>query len=337
MRYKKNRKARTGDRGTIEDRKAYYESRPKCQHCFYRNDKKGKEIGKDGWKAGLPKAFKDKWKLLEHYNKYHPDLVNEIKYLFSEDEIITCPICGLFMGQIGHKHLAKHNLTTEQFKDKYPDHPMGPNKMKQKWSDRCKGFNKTDYMRNSVSQSLLEGHKQGKYDKIKEESSRKKKEKFTSGELVVWNKGLTKNDHPSLMSTSDKFKKQYLHGNRKCAGVIKGYFYSEKNKLKIPYRSRYELKAFMILEEDPNIKSYKFESIKIRYYGNDKKVHTYYPDIVTDDSRIIEVKAGWILREENEKYSKDVFKKFAAAEKWAKKNGYTFEVWTEKELGLLES
>jgi hypothetical protein len=333
MRYKKNRKSRTGDKGSTEERRVYYESRPKCSHCHYRTDKKGKEIGKDGWKAGLPKAFKDKWKLLEHYNKAHPDLVDEIRYLFDDSEIVTCPICGAFMGQIGHKHLEKHSLTTKEFKEQYPNSPMRPDKMKQTWSDRCKEFNKTEFMKEAVSSSLLEGHRNGKYDEIKEKASQKKKEKFASGELVVWNKGLTKNDHPSIMSTSKKMRKMWSN-NQLTNGRTIGKFYSNKNNEYIDYRSTYELKAFELLEKDEKVNGYIYESIRIRYRGYDGLLHTYYPDILTDDGRLIEIKAGWILKEENKKYSEDIFRKFAAAEKWAKKNGYTFEVWTEKELGL---
>jgi hypothetical protein len=282
MCYKKNRKARTGDRGTVEERKAYYDSRPKCKHCFYRSDKKGKEVGKDGWKAGLPKAFKDKWKLLEHYNKYHPNLVNEIKHLFSEEEIVTCPICGVFMGQIGHKHLAKHSLTTEEFKNKYPDIAMRPTKMKQVWSDRCKEFNKTDYMRKSVSEANL---------------------------------------------------KRIEERNNKTFKFV-GKFYSEKNKKYIYYRSKYELKAIEILENSEEISQYDYEKIRIRYTDQNERRRIYILDFNTND-KIIEVKPSWVIKQKN-KYP-DIIRKFAAAEKWAKKNGYTFEVWTEKELGLLES
>ncbi len=334
MKYKKNRAKRTGDIGTLEERKIYYESCPKCRYCNYKTNKSGKEIGKDGWKSGLSKAFKDKWKLLAHYNLEHPNQTDNIKYLFSDDEIVICPICNQFMGQLGHKHLAKHNISIEELKGKYPDIPMRPNIMKRVWSDRCKEFNKTNYMKEHVSLSLLKGHREGKYDEIKKISSDKKKKKFKSGELVVWNKGLTKYDHPSIMSTSDKFrdmwsKKILSHGN------VKGYFYSEKNKCEIPYRSSYELKAFEILEEDNNVSKYEYEFLKIRYRGADKKVHTYYPDIITDDNRIIEIKADWVFNKDLK--DDTVFRKIRAAKRWASKNGYTFEVWTEKELGLLES
>jgi hypothetical protein len=61
----------------------------------------------------------------------------------------------------------------------------------------------------------------------------------------------------------------------------------------------------------------------------------FCPDILTDTKRIIEVKSDWVFKKQN----KDdmVYRKIAAAQKWAEKNGYTFEVWTEKELGILTS
>lgn len=330
MRYPEKRKPRTGDRGTLEERKAYYDSRLKCPHCFHcQETRKG---GKDGWKTGLNLSFKNKWKLLGHYNNNHLNLLGEIQYLFSEKEIVICPLCNAMLGQIGHKHLAAHNLTTEEFKKRFPDAGMRPDKMKKVWSDRCKEFNKTEYMREHVSSSLLEGHKNGKYDEIKEEASKKKKEKFASGEIIVWNKGLNKNDHPSIMSTSDKFRKMWAERRMSSGAKIKGYFYSKKNKKEIPYRSTYELKAFQILEEDANVKKYDYEKIRVRYRDKNYKLRSYYPDIVTSDKRVIEVKSQWIFEKQNKE--DDVFRKFAAAEKWAQKNGYTFEVWTEKELKM---
>lgn len=328
MKYTKSRKARTGDAGTLTERKKYYDSCLKCSHCTYTN----KGASKDKFKFGLDKAFANKWKLLIHYNNTHPKFSHEIRHLFKDEELVTCPICGQFMGQITDKHLAKHGIkTTDEFKKLYPDVEMRPTKIKKIWSDRCKVFNKTEFMREAVSEALLEGHKAGKYDEIKKLSSEIKKKKFASGELVIWCKGRTKHDCESLRRISDAQIKNWANGVfKKSNAGIKGYFYSNKNKQKIPYRSSYELKAFKILEEDRQVNSYQYEKLRIRYYAEDKKIHSYYPDIITSDKRIIEVKAKWIF----EKQYENIDRKFRAAKRWAKKNGYKFEVWMEEELGL---
>lgn len=326
MPYPKTRKPRTGDKGTLEKRKAYYDSCLKCEYCKYENPG-----AKDSYKKGLPKAFEDRNALLKHYNNEHPEHAHKVHHLFNEDELVECPVCKLKMNQITDRHLIKHGIkTTKEFLEKYPNTPMRPKTLKKKWSNHAKELNSNPKNGEKISQSLQDGNKNHKYDEIIKQANEKKKEKFQNGELIVWNKGLTKNDHPSLMSTSNKFREQYIHGNRKCACRIKGYFYSEKNKCEIPYRSKYELRAFKILENDINVEWYMYENIKIRYFSTDKKKHTYYPDIVTSDHRIIEIKSKWIYEKQNK--NDNVFRKFRAATRYAKKNKYIFEVWTETEL-----
>lgn len=319
-----------GTSGTAEQRKAYYESLElKCPYCVY-----DKHDDRDPWKFGLPLVFRDKIELLKHYNSIHPEKSNEIRHLFTDDELVTCPVCNNFMCQITDRHLKLHNMTYKDLKEKYPDVKMRPAKLKKTWSDRRKDFNKTDFMRKQVSKSLTEGFASGKYDEIKKQVSETKKRKFASGEIVAWNKGFTKDTHPSLMKTSETHRKRYLTGNNLHYAKIKGYFHSNKNNKDIPYRSTYELKAFQILEEDLKVQSYEYESLRIRYRVKNSKLHAYRPDLVTSDNRIIEVKSDWIYDLQN-KEDQSVFRKFRAAEKWAEKNGYTFEVWTEHELGLI--
>lgn len=328
MKYPKSRKSRGGDIGSLEQRKAYYDNRPKCIHCKYENI----DADKDRYKLGLPLAFKNKWKLLEHYNHTHPKLFTDVANLFSADEVVKCPICNMTLGQIGHKHLANHFITKEQFKEKFPEASMRPDNMKVVWSNRCSKVNITKAMRKKVSKSLSEGYASGKYDELKKQISITKKERFASGEIVTWNKGLTKNDHPSLMSTSDKFRKIWAKRRIEGGSKIRGYFNSDKNKKEIPYRSSYELRAFQLLEEDKGIEKYDYESLRIRYRDKNNKLRSYYPDIVTNTKRIIEVKSDWVFKKQSG--DDDLFRKLRAAERWATKNNYTFEVWTERELGI---
>jgi hypothetical protein len=282
MKYPKERKSRTGDVGTIEERKKYYESCLKCEYCTYRTDKIGKRIGKDGWKSGLKKAFRNKKELLQHYNNEHPEKAHEIYYLFEDDELVQCPICNKKMRQITDRHLLVHGInTTKEFLEKYPNTMMRPNSLKKKWSKHAYKINNDPKVGEKISKSLREGHQKGKY----------------------------------------KYRDQ---------GKIRGYFYSKKNNKIFPYRSSYEYLAFNILEKDGSVNSYEYESLRIRYKGEDNKKHTYYPDILTNNNRIIEVKAEWALI--NEEKAKINFIKIKAAERFAEKNGYTFEIWTEFEL-----
>jgi hypothetical protein len=280
MKYPKNRKPRTGDAGSLEQRKAYYDLCLKCTHCKYENINADRER----YKLGLPLAFKNKWKLLEHYNEAHPQFFNEISSIFSKDEIVVCPICNQTLGTIGYKHLAKHNLSSSDFKKQYPNVAMRPDFMKKIWSDRCKKINKTEYMRSCVS-----------------EANKKR-----------------------ILESRNK------HNGFKTIGKI----YSEKNKCDIPFRSKYEKRAIEILESSKDIKYYHYEKIRLRYIDEFGKKRIYIVDFVTD-KKLIEVKPSWVTNQKAK--FPEIIRKFAAADKWARKNGYTFEVWTEKELGLLTS
>jgi hypothetical protein len=321
-----------GTSGTVEDRRAYYDSLElKCPYCVY---EKGGD--RDKWKIGLPLAFRDKTEFLKHYNNTHPKKSNEIRYLFTEDELVVCPVCNNFMCQITDRHLKLHNMTYKDLKEKYPEVKMRPTKLKKVWSERCERVNRTKKMRKMVSKSLKAGFASGKYDEIKKQVSATKKRKFASGEIVVWNKGLTKETSPSLVSTGNKIREYYLNGDFLKHCKIKGYFHSDKNNKDFPYRSTYELKAFEILEADNKVFKYEYETLRIRYYGKDNRKHAYRPDLFVNDSRIIEVKSNWIFEKQNTSDDDTVFRKFRAAKRFAKKHGYTFEVWTEKELGLVK-
>jgi hypothetical protein len=271
--------------------------------------------------------------MLGHYNKSHPESLSDIENLFNQSEIVKCPICSKMLGQLGHKHLAAHSISFEDFKKQFPDCKMRPDSMRKTWSDRCKRINKTKEMRNKVSKALSDGYASGRLNDVKKQVSETRKKKFASGELVAWNKGLTKEINTSLQSTSNKFRKLWSERRMNGGARIKGYFTSTKNQNDIPYRSTYELKAFQILEESNDISGYEYEAMKIRYRDRTGKLRTYYPDIVTDTKRIIEVKSDWVFQKQNPN-DDDIFRKFAAAERWASKRGYTFEVWTEKELGI---
>lgn len=137
--------------------------------------------------------------------------------------------------------------------------------------------------------------------------------------------------------------------------------YPEKYKGSMPivYRSGWERRVFYFLDTHPAIKRWGSESIVIPYrFQVDGKMHRYFIDVdfeVEDKDGnirryIIEIKPyeqtlppkepkrktqKAIKRYNNEilTYQKNQ-DKWKAAEEWARKNGYIFEIWTEKTLGL---
>lgn len=98
------------------------------------------------------------------------------------------------------------------------------------------------------------------------------------------------------------------------------------------YRSSYELIGYKILDDDLNIQSYETEPVAIKYENKEGNTRRYQPDILVKKKNgsfvLIEIKPKWQLKEEK------VQLKLEAGKKFARQNGWKFEVWTEKELGI---
>lgn len=112
----------------------------------------------------------------------------------------------------------------------------------------------------------------------------------------------------------------YLRGKTSIEATPKG------NKDEVRVRSTYEAKTISILESDPNVKSYTYEPI-YKVAGR-----TILPDFVVHyqdgSTTLVEVKPQWALNRE------DVIARLALSEKVADDNGWSYQTWTEKELGL---
>ncbi len=110
-----------------------------------------------------------------------------------------------------------------------------------------------------------------------------------------------------------------------------GIFYSVKSERELYYQSSYELTAFEILEQLSKVKEYSRVSFGISYVFKGEKHYTI-PDILvtyTDGTReLIEVKSEWELHKRKTNI------KFWAMNDYAANQGWDFNVWTEKELGL---
>lgn len=98
------------------------------------------------------------------------------------------------------------------------------------------------------------------------------------------------------------------------------------------YRSSYEKIAYQILDADDKVISYQPEPFVIMYVNSEGNARRYRPDILVKKSRgkpvLIEVKPEWKMKDEKTILKIEAGKKYAAAQGWR------FEVWTEKKLGL---
>ena len=111
-----------------------------------------------------------------------------------------------------------------------------------------------------------------------------------------------------------------------------GIHLSVKLTSRMKYRSGWELTYAKLLDNDPNVKSYSYESIVIPYMSNKTthKVRRYFPDFFityVDGSRVlVEIKPRRKLTQ------KTVIKKLTAAKIWCECNDVTLRIITEIEL-----
>lgn len=146
--------------------------------------------------------------------------------------------------------------------------------------------------------------------------------------------------------------------------AYQGYF-KPKNPAKyrgnpsnIIYRSRWELKLMMYLDEHKDVLGWGSEELIIPYRSPiDGRVHRYFPDFVVTkinkdgkkETAIIEVKPAAqsrppVLKEgqnpRTKRYINEVMTwgvneaKWKAAKQFCADRGWTFHVFTEKELGI---
>jgi len=115
---------------------------------------------------------------------------------------------------------------------------------------------------------------------------------------------------------------------------ITGIYKSVKCLNEIRYRSSWEFYVCKFLDEQLDVISYEYESIKIPYISNikTKRIRNYIPDFVVNyidgSKKIIEVKRKTAINNDI------VVKKAEAARKWCEDltkqgNQVTYEMWTE--------
>lgn len=104
------------------------------------------------------------------------------------------------------------------------------------------------------------------------------------------------------------------------------------------YRSGWEQKYMVHLDENPDVVSWSYEKLIIEYISNKKtkKVRKYYPDFQVEykdgTKVVIEIKPSRKLNQPM------VIKKVRAAKEWCTTHNVTYKVLTEielKDMGLL--
>src|SRR5699024_9932661 len=85
------------------------------------------------------------------------------------------------------------------------------------------------------------------------------------------------------LTKKKKIKKINVYFNKKTDGQAKylsGDFYSKKNNTEYFYRSSYELKCFLELENNDLVDSYVAEGMSLPYKDSKGMNRTYIPDLL---------------------------------------------------------
>jgi hypothetical protein len=124
--------------------------------------------------------------------------------------------------------------------------------------------------------------------------------------------------------------KQYQNGFEPKLHHVTGWHISPKAG-KIYFRSSYEKKAYLKLDEDETVGNYKVESITTGYFNPEKNISSsYLIDLLIEykdgSKKLVEIKPEQWLKD-------DIIKlKIEAGEQKAKEMNIPFEVWTEMNL-----
>ncbi len=138
-----------------------------------------------------------------------------------------------------------------------------------------------------------------------------------------------------------------IQGYFKCRNLVK----YKGNPTDIVYRSSWELKMMVYLDNHPDVIQWSSEEIRIPYRCiTDGRAHTYFPDMWMKKSNgeclLLEVKPFIQTqpprepKKKNRRYLKEVLtygkniSKWKAAEAYCKARGWVFKLMTEHELGI---
>jgi hypothetical protein len=131
---------------------------------------------------------------------------------------------------------------------------------------------------------------------------------------------------------------QYKNGFDPNLYHRRGWHFSEKLNKKLFYKSSYEKKVYMLLDEDESVLNYEYEDLVIEYYNPIKKINSNYIidlkiNYVDGKTSYVEVKpAKHLMEDNNNKLALEAKAKIEAAYEQLEKIGLIFDVWTEVHL-----
>lgn len=145
----------------------------------------------------------------------------------------------------------------------------------------------------------------------------------------------TKDIHTGKQVTELQRQSMSMAASKRLATSLYTYgrngYYGSLKAGSIFYRSSYELAAYQILDNDITVTHYEPEPLVIEYVDLIGNARRYRPDILiwkNEKTLLVEIKPLWKLSDPATQI------KIEAGKQYAARKGWSFEVWTEKELGL---
>jgi len=284
------------------------------------------------------------------------------KYLI---DYVICQVCGGKYRIIRVDHLRKHDMTFDDYKKRFPKAETHCKKtceaIRKKATGRIQtaehikkrvayfiGRSISDEQKKAISiaQTGRKHTPESITSRFTPEANARRADKMRGRKLSVEHRekiskrmkqrGLP----PQCISPEAKTKradtiaKQILEGTYKSSpgrGKQSYYFSSKMNK-DIHCHSTYEYKACEVMDDDPLIIEFYKHPYRIPYSKTDGSVHDYFPDFgvvrVNGDIVVVEIKPEYQIK------TPVNILKFKAAEDYCKNINQSFEVWTEKRLGI---
>lgn len=136
--------------------------------------------------------------------------------------------------------------------------------------------------------------------------------------------------HTVSQETRQKLSNAWAQGKYNNSAMGRGHngwFYSIKNEKVFYFRSLLELKYFLLLEEDATVYCYSVEPFQIPLIDN----HHYTPDVLINNSILVELKPFNHLNWENEERW---LMEINGAEAFCKEHNYNFKIIYDKNINF---
>ena len=275
------------------------------------------------------------------------------------NQFVTCQICSKQLKSIGRLHLRTHNISLDEYKNRFPNAETSSEefkeKMKQKmlgreitWKDKIsegtkKGMRKEESwkkFKDYIDKRNISGENNPSFGKHHSEETKKsiseneeRNKKISLNKKDWWKDNIGKTVEElfgeeigkKIREEKSNLMKSLIESGKQNSGRKVG-----KYKTKF-FRSVYEYYFYKYLESiNVNIQSVVYEPVAIRYKVKDKS-RKYYPDfLIPELNLIVEVKNTYHLNKETTRQL--ILLKKQAAEEYCKQHGLTYVILTEKDF-----